>query len=65
MSAVEKVFELPDKVQAPIREGEEAGRVKYLLNGAEIGSVPLLFAEDVEKATYIDYLRKIFYLFLM
>ncbi len=65
LSAVEKVFELPDKVQAPIREGEEAGRVKYLLNGAEIGSVPLLFAEDVEKATYIDYLRKIFYLFLM
>ena len=65
LSAVEKVFELPDKVQAPIREDEEAGRVKYLLNGAEIGSVPLLFAEDVEKATYIDYLRKIFYLFLM
>lgn len=65
LSAVEKVFELPEKVQAPIKEGEEAGRVKYLLNGAEIGSVPLLFAEDVEKATYKDYLRKIFYLFLM
>lgn len=65
LSSVEKVLELPEKAQAPIREGSEAGRVKYFLNGAEIGSVPILFAEDVEKAVYLDYLRKIFSFFLL
>lgn len=65
LSAVEKVLELPERAQAPIKEGSEAGRAKYLLNGEEIGSVPLLYAEDVEKAAYFDYLRRIFYLFLI
>lgn len=65
LSMVEKVMELPEKVQAPIKEGSEAGRVKYFLNGAEIGSVPILFAENIEKASYLDYLRKIFSFFLL
>lgn len=65
LGAVEKVLELPDTVRAPVEKGAEAGRAKYLLNGAEIGSVPILFAEDVEKAGYADYLRKIFSFFLL
>lgn len=65
LGTVEKVLELPESVQAPIEKGAEAGRVKYLLNGVEIGSVPILFAEDIEKAGYPDYLRKIFGFFLL
>lgn len=59
LSAVEKVMELPETVQAPVEKGAEAGRARYLLNGTEIGSVPLVYAEDVEKARYTDYLRKV------
>ncbi|MCI9338645.1 MAG: D-alanyl-D-alanine carboxypeptidase [Lachnospiraceae bacterium] len=65
LSAVEKVLELPQSVQAPVQKGAEAGRARYLLNGAEIGSVPILFTEDVEKAGYPDYLKKIFGFFLL
>lgn len=65
LSAVEKVVELPETVQAPIEEGSEAGRARYLLNGTEIGSVPILFGESVEKAGYLDYLRKAFGFFLL
>lgn len=65
LSAVEKVLDLPETVQAPVQEGEEAGRARYLLNGVEIGSTPILFTEDVEKAGYRDYLQKIFGLFLL
>ena len=65
LSAVEKVLELPEKVQAPVAEGSEAGRAKYYLNGREIGSVPILFGESVEKAGYLDYLRKVFGFFLL
>lgn len=65
LSAVEKRMDLPQQVQAPVSEGEEAGRARYFLNGAEIGSVPLLYAEDVEKALYMDYLKKVFDVFLL
>lgn len=65
LSAVEKVIELPETVRAPIEKGTEAGRARYLLNGSEIGSIPILFAQDVEKARYPDYLKKIFGFFLL
>lgn len=65
LSAVEKVTDLPDAVTAPVAEGDGAGRVRYLLNGAEIGSVPIVFGATVEKAGYLDYLKKIFGVFLL
>ncbi len=65
LSAVEKVMELPETVQAPVVKGAEAGRARYLLNGTEIGSVPVVYAEDVEKALYVDYLKKVFGGFLL
>lgn len=65
LSAVEKVVELPEKVQAPVKEGTEAGCARYLLNGVEIGSVPILFAEDIDKAGYPDYFRKVLGFFLL
>ena len=65
LSAVEEVLDLPDSVEAPIQEGSQAGRARYYLNGTEIGSVPILFAENVEKAGYGDYLKKIWGFFLL
>ena len=65
LSKVEKVLELPESVEAPAKEGSQAGRARYYLNGTEIGSVPILFAESVEKAGYTDYLKKIWRIFLL
>lgn len=65
LGAVEKQVELPEQMPAPVEEGAQAGQVRYLLDGAEIGSVPILFAESVEKAGYLDYLRKVFGFFLL
>lgn len=65
LSQVEKKIELPETVKAPITAGTEAGKARYLLNGVEIGNVPILFAEDIEKADYFDYLNKIFTFFLL
>lgn len=65
LTEVEKVIELPETAQAPVAEGGEAGKARYLLNGAEIGSVPILYAENIEKADYFDYLQKIFGFFLL
>ena len=65
LTAVEKVVELPEEVQAPVEAGQEIGRAKYLLKGVEIGSVPIVAKESVEEAGYLDYLKKLFGEFLL
>ncbi len=65
LDGVEKVLELPAQADAPIRKGSAAGRAKYLLNGVEIGSMPIYYAESVEKATYRDYVKKALGFFLL
>lgn len=65
LSKVEKVTELPETVQAPVEQGAQAGLARYMLDGTEIGSIPLLYGESVEKARYRDCLNKIFHNFLL
>ncbi len=65
LEEVEKVVELPEKAAAPVREGMEAGRARYLLNGVEIGNAPILYAGSVEKAVYRDYLKRVWRYFLV
>lgn len=65
LGAIEKVIELPEYADAPVSAGEEAGTIKYMLNGNEIGSIPIVFTEDVGKAFYKDYLKKAAGFFLL
>ena len=62
---VEKVIELPDSVEAPVEEGQSAGLARYLLNGEEIGVVPIVYAGTVEKAGIWDYLQQIWKMYLL
>ncbi|MDE5950703.1 MAG: D-alanyl-D-alanine carboxypeptidase [Acetatifactor sp.] len=65
MDRVEKVVELPESVQAPVEQGRQAGLAKYVLDGVELGCVPLLYGESVAQAVYRDYIIKIFREFLL
>jgi len=65
LSKVEVKVNLPETVSAPVDEGAKAGEVVYLLNGAHIGSVDILFSESVKEAGYGDYLLQVFREFLM
>lgn len=65
LDQIEKVIELPKTARAPVAAEEQAGVVHYILSGTEIGSVPILYAEDVAKADYFDYLQKIMGFFLL
>lgn len=65
LSKVEKVIELPEAVPAPVEQGAQVGLARYMLDGAEIGSIPLLYGNSVEKAKYRDCLNKIFHEFLL
>lgn len=65
LSQIERMVELPEVVIAPVEQGEQAGTVRYLLGGTELGAVPILYGESIDKAGYGDYLHKIFGFFLL
>ena len=43
---------------SPINEGEQIGSIEYTLSGKKIGTIPIVAAETVKKASYTDYLHK-------
>jgi D-alanyl-D-alanine carboxypeptidase (penicillin-binding protein 5/6) len=48
-----------DKIMAPIVKGDELGAIIYKLNGQEIGKITLIAEDNVQEASYKDYLMKI------
>lgn len=58
LSKIEKELQLPTEVRAPVKKGETAGKAVYKLNGNEIGSVDIVYMNDVKKAGFWDYLYK-------
>lgn len=64
VSGIEKKIELPDEVTAPILKGDVAGKAVYVLNGKEIGSVDILFTDNVDAAGYKDYFLRAMQYFL-
>lgn len=56
-SAGEIVLELPEKVKAPVTEGDEIGYAHVVVNGKKVASVKVIAAESVKKATFWDYLK--------
>lgn len=65
LDGVEKIISLPEQVQAPVKAGDVAGEAIYLLAGNKLGSVPIIFKEDVPEAVYKDFVRKAFEAFLL
>ena len=53
--AFEIDFKPREKIVAPVKTGDEVGKVLIYENGVEIGSVKVVSAEDVEKKVYFDY----------
>ena len=46
---------IPEEVTAPVKKGEQAGVLTYKLKDETVKTCPIVFAEDVEKATVWDY----------
>lgn len=57
-SKIEKQIQLPKTVTAPIQKGSIAGKAVYLLDGQEVGSINILYDNDIPAATYQDYFMK-------
>ena len=58
-SAIEKELSLEENVEAPVQKGDVLGYLVYKLDGQELGRVTVVSEEDVEKAGYLDYWKRV------
>jgi D-alanyl-D-alanine carboxypeptidase (penicillin-binding protein 5/6) len=56
---IKKEVIIKEEITAPIKEGDQVGEIRYILNDKTIGNVPIISTQSVEKAKYKDYLGKI------
>lgn len=59
LTGITKKIDLPEYFDAPIKKGAVAGKARYYLNEKEIGSIDILFNEDINAATIKDYFFEI------
>ena len=62
---VRTIYEIPEQVKAPVREGQQIGRVTYYLGERQIGEVPIYAAKAAKKlqpSWYKEYLLKLFFM---
>ena len=58
---IEQVVSLPESINAPIRKGEELGKVDYILEGQTICSVPIVADEDVKQINLSNMVEFVFF----
>ncbi len=56
---IEKKVQWKEQVEAPIKKGEKIGEIIYNYEGEKLGVVDLLASEDISRAGYINYLKKV------
>ena len=57
--------ELPEKLTAPISKGSTVGKIKYSIDGKNIGETNVITAADVEKISFFGVMKNILSAFLL
>lgn len=63
-SGIEKEWIFETDLKAPVHEGDIVGRLVYRIGGKEIGQTDVAAAEEVEKAGFLDALKKVLFMVL-
>ena len=62
---VQKSFDIPETLEAPIKAGETIGTVTFILDGKTLGQLPVVTSNEVQKMTYSKgFLRVVLALFI-
>lgn len=64
-SEIEREIIWEESLMAPIEKGQQVGRLEYRLNGNVLGSAPIIAKEAVEKAGFLDYIKRLGSQFLL
>lgn len=62
---ITKRVKLEKKVKAPAKSGSVVGKTEYYIGDNMIGEVNICLIENVRKAGYVDYLKKMWYKYIM
>lgn len=62
---ITKKVKLEKKVKAPAKSGSVVGKTEYYIGDNMIGEVNICLIENVRKAGYVDYLKKMWYKYIM
>ena len=56
---IEKEIQIKEGITAPVKKGDILGKAVFMLDGEVIGETDIIATENVEKAGFFDYLKKI------
>lgn len=56
---IEKQIQIKEGITAPVKKGDILGKAVFMLDGEVIGETDIIATENVEKAGFFDYLKKI------
>lgn len=59
LAGITSKLTLKKTMDAPVKKGNIVGRIVYELDGKEIGKIDVVATENVKKAGFIDYLKKV------
>ena len=57
--------DIPEKITAPISKGSTVGKIKYTLDGKNIGETTVISDADIEKIGFFGVVKSIFFSFLL
>lgn len=56
---IEKEIQIKEGITAPVKKGDVLGKAVFMLDGEVIGETDIIATENVEKAGFFDYLKRI------
>ena len=59
LAGITKKLKEKKSLDAPVKKGNKAGSLVYYLDGKEIGKVDIIVSQNVKKAGFLDYLKKV------
>lgn len=63
LNSIKKEISLPKTVTAPVKKGDVLGKATYSLDGKVIGEVNIVCEQNVKKAGFSDYFKKLLHAF--
>ena len=58
LSQIERIVKVDEQINAPAEKGTKVGEITYNIGGKTIGSVEVVLDETVERAGFLDHLKK-------
>ncbi len=64
-SAVKERIEIPEKVAAPLKAGDEVGKIYFEVNGEVVGETSVICKEDIAKISYFEIFMRMLKTFMV